>query len=67
MQIPADLFDRLDEYLTTHRMKKKEFIIGLIRKALNDADATSGSVGELTGNGVEETAEEKYGEETEAS
>ena len=34
LQIPADLFDELDRYLTEHKLTKKEFITGLIRSAL---------------------------------
>ena len=37
VQMPAELFDRLDEYLAKNKLKKKEFIIGLVRKALNEA------------------------------
>jgi hypothetical protein len=39
VQIPAPLFDRLDEYLAKHRLKKKEFIIGLLREALDKVEA----------------------------
>lgn len=39
VQIPAPLFDRLDEYLAKNRIKKKEFIIGLIREVLDKAEA----------------------------
>ena len=38
VQMPADLFDRLDAYLASHKLKKKEFIIGLVRKALDEAE-----------------------------
>jgi len=34
LQIPADLFDALDRYLTEHKLTKKDFITELIRKAL---------------------------------
>ena len=37
VQMPAELFDRLDEYLAKNKLKKKEFIFGLVRKALNEA------------------------------
>ena len=38
VQMPAELFDRLDEYLAKNKLKKKEFIIGLVRKALDEAE-----------------------------
>ena len=38
VQMPAELFDRLDAYLASHKLKKKEFIISLVRKALDEAD-----------------------------
>ena len=38
VQMPADLFDRLDAYLAKNKLKKKEFIIGLVRKALDEAE-----------------------------
>ena len=38
VQMPAELFDRLDTYLASHKLKKKEFIIGLVRKALEEAE-----------------------------
>ena len=51
VQMPAELFERLDEYLSRNRIKKKDFIIGLIRKALEEAEQGSD--------------EEKQGEEPE--
>ena len=39
VQVPTELFDRLDAYLAAHKLKKKEFIIGLVRKALDEAEA----------------------------
>ena len=38
VQMPAELFDRLDAYLASHKLKKKEFIIGLVRKVLDEAE-----------------------------
>ena len=38
VQMPAELFDRLDAYLTKNKLKKKEFIIGLVTKALDEAE-----------------------------
>ncbi len=37
IQISAELFDELDRYLAEHRLKKKDFLTGLIRKALDEA------------------------------
>lgn len=42
VQLDAELFDRLDEYLKRRRLKKRAFITELIRKALDEAgDAAS--------------------------
>jgi len=38
VQMPAELFDRLDAYLAKNKLKKKEFIIGLVTKALDEAE-----------------------------
>ena len=38
VQIDADLFDRLDEYLKKNRIKKRSFITDLICKALDEAE-----------------------------
>ena len=38
VQMPTELFDRLDAYLTANKLKKKEFIIGLVRKVLDEAE-----------------------------
>ncbi len=37
VQIPAELFDELDKYLEERKLKKKTFLIDLIRKALDEA------------------------------
>ena len=58
VQMPAELFDRLDEYVTAHKMKKKEFVINLIRKALDDAEAVQ-TVGET----ASESSDEETGDE----
>ena len=43
VQIDAELFDRLDDYLKKHKLKKRPFITDLIRKVLDEAEAaTSG-------------------------
>ena len=39
IQISAELFDELDEYLAAHKLKKKAFLTDLIRKALDEAKA----------------------------
>lgn len=39
VQIDAELFDRLDEYLKKNRIKKRSFITDLIRKVLDEAEA----------------------------
>ena len=38
-QIPAELFDRLDRYLKERGIKKKEFLIDIITRALEEAEA----------------------------
>ena len=39
VQIPAELFDRLKEYLVAHNLKQKQFLIQLIENALDDTEA----------------------------
>lgn len=39
IQVPAELFDELDEYLAAHKLKKKAFLTDLIRKTLDEAKA----------------------------
>ncbi len=38
VQMPADLFEKLDAYLASHKLKKKEFIISLVRNALDEEE-----------------------------
>ena len=38
-QIPAELFDRLDRYLKERGIKKKDFLVDLITRALEEAEA----------------------------
>ena len=38
-QIPAELFDRLDRYLKERGIKKKDFLIDIITRALEEAEA----------------------------
>ena len=40
VQIDAELFDRLDEYLKKNKLKKRNFISDLIRKVLDEAERT---------------------------
>lgn len=39
VQVPAELFERLDKYLADHKLKKKAFIIDLITRALEEDEA----------------------------
>ena len=38
-QIPAELFDRLDRYLKERGIKKKDFLIDIITRTLEEAEA----------------------------
>ena len=38
-QIPAELFDRLDRYLKARGIKKKDFLVDIITRALEAAEA----------------------------
>ena len=38
-QIPAELFDRLDHYLKERGIKKKDFLVDIITRALKAAEA----------------------------
>ena len=38
VQIPAELFERLKEYLVAHNLKQKQFLIQLIESALEDSE-----------------------------
>ena len=39
-QIPAELFDRLDRYLKERGIKKKDFLVDIITRELEAAEAT---------------------------
>ena len=39
VQIPAELFERLKEYLAARNLKQKRFLIQLIENALDDTEA----------------------------
>ena len=36
VQIPAELFERLKDYLATHNLKQKQFLVQLIENALDE-------------------------------
>ena len=38
-QIPVELFDRLDRYLKERGIKKKDFLVDIITRALEEAEA----------------------------
>jgi len=38
VQIDAELFDRLDDYLKKNKLKKRNFITDLIRKVLDEVE-----------------------------
>ena len=38
VQIPAELFERLKEYLVANNLKQKQFLIQLIESALEDTE-----------------------------
>ena len=38
-QIPAELFDRLDRYLKERGIKRKDFLVDIITRALEEAEA----------------------------
>ena len=39
VQIPAELFDQLKDYLAAHNLKQKQFLIQLIKSALDETEA----------------------------
>ena len=39
VQIPADLFERLKDYLAAHNLKQKQFLVQLIENALDETEA----------------------------
>lgn len=39
VQIPAELFDRLKDYLAAHNLKQKQFLVQLIESALDETEA----------------------------
>ena len=57
-QIPAELFDRLDRYLKERGIKKKDFLVDIITRALETAEAVDSTeaVTETPPNDGEEAA-----------
>ena len=57
-QIPAELFDRLDRYLKERGIKKKDFLVDIITRALETADAaeTTETITETPSTDGEEAA-----------
>lgn len=39
VKIPAELFERLKDYLATHNLKQKQFLVQLIENALDETEA----------------------------
>ena len=39
VQIPAEVFERLKDYLATHNLKQKQFLVQLIENALDETEA----------------------------
>ena len=58
-QIPAELFDRLDRFLKERGIKKKEFLIDIITRALETAEAaeTADPTDPVTETPLDETEE----------
>ena len=56
-QIPAELFDRLDRYLKERGIKKKDFLVDIITRALEAAEAakTLDPTTEIQSDDAEET------------
>ena len=57
-QIPAELFDRLDRYLKERGIKKKDFLVDIITRALEEAEAAelTETITETPPNDSEEAA-----------
>ena len=57
-QIPAELFDRLDRYLKARGIKKKDFLVDIITRALEAAEAAelTETITETPPNDSEEAA-----------
>lgn len=69
-QIPAELFDRLDRYLKERGIKKRDFLIDLITRALETAeavDSTEPVTQTLPTDGEEAALHEEADEDPEAT
>ena len=57
-QIPAELFDRLDRYLKERGIKKKDFLVDIITRALEAAEAAemTETIAEMPSTDDEEAA-----------
>ena len=49
-QIPAELFDRLDRYLKERGIKKKDFLVDIITRALEEAAEVTETITETPPN-----------------
>ena len=56
-QIPAELFDRLDRYLKERGIKKKDFLVDIIPRALEEAEAAEPVTEALPQDELEEQPE----------
>ena len=56
-QIPAELFDRLDRYLKERGIKKKDFLVDIITRALEEAEAAEPVTEALPQDELEEQPE----------
>lgn len=50
VQIPAELFERLKEYLVANNLKQKQFLIQLIESALEDTEKNNNHEGDRGSN-----------------
>ena len=68
-QIPAELFDRLDRYLKERGIKKKDFLVDIITRALEEAetlDPTEPVTETPLGEAEETSPQDKLEEQSEA-
>ena len=57
IQLDAELFGRLDDYLRKNGLKKKAFITGLIRRTLDDAENRAIQSNEVDNRSEDQTDE----------
>ena len=69
IQVSEDLFERLDRYVKAHKLKKKNFLIDLITRALEEAEEDEGGNATEPGDEDEDTedADEDTGEDADAT